>query len=73
MTAITDTKPGLCHGPNRTLLRNRTGEADREAVADLVGGLAVPVILAIKAIWMRKQADDVLVRKTIETQLEATS
>jgi hypothetical protein len=39
----------------------------------LVGGLAVPVILAIKAIWMRKQADDVLVRKTIETQLEATS
>ena len=39
----------------------------------MIGGVVGPVIEAIKAIWLRKQDDDALMRKTIETQLEATS
>jgi hypothetical protein len=42
-------------------------------IADIIGGAVGPVIDALKTIWMRKQDDDALMRKTIETQLEATS
>jgi hypothetical protein len=45
----------------------------RSPIVDIVGGAIGPVIDALKAIWMRKQDDDALIRKTIETQLEATS
>ena len=42
-------------------------------IAEAVGGLAAPVIDAIKAIYLRWLDDDALMRKTIETQLEATT
>ena len=45
----------------------------RSPITDVIGGAIGPVIDAVKAIWMRKQDDDALMRKTIETQLEATS
>ncbi len=45
----------------------------RSPITDIVGGAVGPVIDALKAIWMRKQDNDALMRKTIETQLEATS
>jgi hypothetical protein len=45
----------------------------RSPITDVVGGVAGPVIDAIKAIYLRGKDDDALMRKTIETQLEATS
>jgi hypothetical protein len=45
----------------------------RNVITDIVGGAVGPVVDAIKAIYLRKQDDDALMRKTIETQLEATS
>jgi hypothetical protein len=45
----------------------------RSPIADIVGGFAGPVIDAIKAIYLRGKDDDALIRRTIETQLEATS
>ncbi len=45
----------------------------RSIIADIIGGAVGPVVDAIKAIWFRRQDDDMLMRKTIETQLEATS
>jgi hypothetical protein len=50
-----------------------TSGGQKGPIGDAVGGAIGPVIDAIKAIWMRKQDDDALMRKTIETQLEATS
>jgi hypothetical protein len=47
--------------------------AVEEAVKGAVEGAVGPAIDAIKAIWMRSEDDDALMRKTIETQLEATS
>jgi hypothetical protein len=37
------------------------------------GAIIEPLLNAIKAIWFRHLEDDALVRKTIETQLEATT
>lgn len=45
----------------------------RNVIADIVGGAIAPVIDAIKAIYLRGKDDDALMRKTIETQLGATS
>jgi hypothetical protein len=45
----------------------------RSAITEVIGGLVGPLIDAVKAIWMRGKDDDALMRKTIETQLEATS
>jgi hypothetical protein len=45
----------------------------RDVIADIAGGAVGPVIDAIKAIYLRAKDDDVLMRKTIETQLRATS
>jgi hypothetical protein len=42
-------------------------------IADIVGGAVKPVIDALVAIWSRTRDDDALMRKTIQTQLEATS
>jgi hypothetical protein len=41
--------------------------------ADIVGGSVGPVINAIKSIWLRTRDDNALMRRTIETQLEATT
>ena len=45
----------------------------RSPIADVIGGVAGPVIDAIKAIYLRGKDDDALTRKTIDTQLEATT
>jgi hypothetical protein len=42
-------------------------------ITDVVTGVAKPVIDAVVAIWSRVRDDDALMRKTIQTQLEATS
>jgi hypothetical protein len=42
-------------------------------IADIVEGAVKPVIDALVAIWSRTRDDDALMRKTIQTQLEATS
>jgi len=42
-------------------------------IAEVVTGIAKPVIDAVVAIWSRVRDDDALMRKTIQTQLEATS
>lgn len=41
-------------------------------IAEIVSGVAGPLIDAVKAIWLRIRDDDALTRKTIKTQLEAT-
>jgi hypothetical protein len=42
-----------------------------DIVKDAVGGVVGPVVDAIKAIWIRSKDDETLMRKTIQTQLEA--
>jgi hypothetical protein len=42
-------------------------------IAEVVTGIAKPVIDAVVAIWSRIRDDDAVMRKTIQTQLEATS
>ena len=53
------------------LLPDRTGE--KGVIDQIVNGLAKPVIEAVVAIWQRVRDDDALMRRTIQTQLEATS
>jgi len=55
----------------QSLMPPNTGQ--RGPVADIISGAIGPVIDAVKAVWMRVQDDDALMRKTIENQLEATS
>jgi hypothetical protein len=45
----------------------------KSVIADIVKGAVGPVIDAIKAIWTRSRDDDALMRRTIQTQLEAAS
>jgi hypothetical protein len=42
-------------------------------IEEVVTGIAKPVIDALVSIWSRVRDDDALMRKTIQTQLEATS
>jgi hypothetical protein len=42
-------------------------------MADIVSGAVGPLVDALKAIWLRTRDDNALMRKTIETQLEATA
>jgi hypothetical protein len=44
---------------------------ERGIIADVVKGAIGPLLDALKAIWLRSRDDDALMRKTIETQLEA--
>jgi hypothetical protein len=46
---------------------------ERGPIAEVVTGIAKPIIDAVVAIWSRTRDDDALMRKTIQTQLEATS
>ena len=48
-------------------------QGHKSPIADIVGGAVKPVIDAVVAIWSRTRDDDALMRKTIQTQLEATS
>jgi hypothetical protein len=57
----------------QALAPSSAGQKGLGPIADFVGGIAGPVIDAIKAIYFRGKDDDALMRKTIQTQLEATS
>ena len=43
----------------------------KSVIADIVKGVVGPVIDAIKAIWIRSKDDDDVMRKSIQTQLDA--
>jgi hypothetical protein len=45
----------------------------KSPIADILEGTVKPVIDALVSIWSRTRDDDALMRKTIQTQLEATS
>lgn len=53
------------------LIPNTSGH--KGAIEEIVSGTAGPLIQALQAIYMRWKDDDALTRKTIETQLEATT
>jgi hypothetical protein len=65
-----DTRDAFCKSV-QPLIPSTGGQ--RSPITDIVGGVVGPVIDAIKAIYLRGKDDDALMRKTIETQLEATS
>ena len=46
---------------------------ERGPIADLVSGAVKPLTDAVVAIWSRTRDDDALMRKTIQSQLEATA
>jgi hypothetical protein len=48
-------------------------QGEKSPISDIVGGAVKPVIDAVVAILSRTRDDDALMRKTIRTQLEATS
>jgi len=48
-------------------------QGQKGPIAEIVEGAVKPVIEALVAIWSRTRDDDALMRKTIQTQLEATS
>jgi hypothetical protein len=45
----------------------------KSPITDIIEGAVKPVIDALVTIWSRTRDDDTLMRKTIQTQLEATS
>jgi hypothetical protein len=65
-----DKREAFCRGIE-PLIPKRQGE--KNLVADIVGGAVKPLIDAVVAIWSRTKDDDALSRRTIRTQLEATS
>jgi hypothetical protein len=65
-----DARDGFCKSV-QPLIPSTAGQ--RSPITDVIGGVAGPLIDAIKAIYLRSKDDDALMRKTIETQLEATS
>jgi hypothetical protein len=50
-----------------------TADGQKGVITDIVHGVVGPVIDAVKELWMRSKDDDALIRKTIQTQLEATT
>ena len=50
----------------------KSGAGERGWVKEAVTGVLEPLLDAIKAIWLRSRDDDDAMRKTIQTQLEAT-
>jgi hypothetical protein len=65
-----DAREGFCKSV-QPLIPSTAGQ--RSPITDVIGGIAGPVIDAIKAIYLRGKDDDALMRKMIDTQLEATS
>jgi hypothetical protein len=50
-----------------------TAAGQKGLISEVVKGAVSPLIDAVKDIYMRSKDDDVLARKTIQTQLQATS
>jgi hypothetical protein len=55
----------------QSLINQHKGE--KGGVGELVGGAIGPLIQAVQAIYVKAKDDDLLTRRTIQTQLEATS
>ena len=68
LTRGVERREAFCAGAS-ALLPQRRGA--RSVVADAVKGALGPLIEALKALYLRHKDDDALMRKTIETQLEA--
>jgi hypothetical protein len=66
-----DKRQSFCDSVQKLLPPAKTGE--KGPIAEIVSGAVGPVIDAVKAIWIRTRDDNALMRKTIETQLEATT
>jgi hypothetical protein len=66
-----DKRQAFCDSVQKWLPPRTRGR--KGPIADIVGGVVGPVIDALKAIWLRTRDDNALMRKTIETQLEATT
>ena len=49
------------------------GKGKKGGLGEIVSGAIGPLIQAVQAIYFRSKDDDLLTRKTIQTQLEATS
>jgi hypothetical protein len=49
------------------------GKGERGPIEEIVSGALGPLIQAVQTIYFRAKDDDLLTRKTIQTQLEATS
>jgi hypothetical protein len=49
------------------------GKGEKGSIEGIVSGTIGPLIQAVQAIYFRAKDDDLLTRKTIQTQLEATS
>jgi hypothetical protein len=54
-----------------SLIPQSTGE--KGVIGEIVSGAIGPIIQAIQMIYLRAKDDDLLIRRTIQTQLEATS
>ena len=63
-----DAREAFCNSV-QALVPSNAGQ--KSVIVDIVKGAVGPVIDAIKAIWMRSKDDDALMRKAIQTQLEA--
>jgi hypothetical protein len=48
-------------------------KGEKGGISEIVSGAIEPLIQAVQAIYFRAKDDDLLTRKTIQTQLEATS
>jgi hypothetical protein len=49
------------------------GKGEKGVIGEIVSGAVGPLIQALQAIYFRAKDEDLLIRKTIQTQLEATS
>jgi hypothetical protein len=58
----------------QSLVPQRKGKrGEKGVIGEIVSGALGPLIEAVKGIYFRAKDDDALARKTIQTQLEATS
>jgi hypothetical protein len=64
-------RQAFCQGVQSLIPPQSTGE--KGPIDEIVSGAIGPLIQAVQAIYFRAKDDDQLTRKTIQTQLEATS
>jgi hypothetical protein len=64
-------REALCRSVQLLIPQTQTGQ--RGVIEEIVKGAVEPIVKAVLAIYIRAKDDDLLTRKTIQTQLEATS